>query len=227
MTTLFPKKAGIGKMVTARTLYYLPIIHSQSEMGALGKALKKVTQQRLGQRVWRRKVDLVGRFWISVEEIIFQTLSLPYDRTRVYQDGLPVCDKEAEIVAEIARMGSPNHQLLLRLKEKGATVMGTESAELLIEEYKLTKKVLKAGNAKEAVKIEALQQAASDQLLEKRDAFIAARIDGTLQAGETGLLFLGMLHNSAALLPADIQVIYPLAGLLEKGGPLDDEANEP
>jgi len=212
--------------VTSRTLYYLPIIHSQSEMGALGKALKKVTQQRLGHRVWRRKVDLVERFWISVEEIIFQTLSLPYDRTRVYQDGLPVCDKEEEIVAEIARMGSPNHQLLLRLKEKGATVMGTESAELLIEEYKLTKKVLKAGDAKEAVKIEALQQATSDQLLEKRDAFIAARITATLQAGETGLLFIGMLHSPAALLPADIQVIYPLAGLLEKGGPLDDEANE-
>lgn len=195
-------------------------------MGALGKALKKVTQQRLGQRVWRRKVDLVERFWLSVEKIIFKTLSLPYGQTRVYQDGLPVCDKEAEIVAEIARMGSPNHQLLLKLKEKGATVMGTESAELLIEEYKLTKKVLKAEDAKEAVKIEALQQVASDQLLEKRDAFIAARIDATLQAGETGLLFLGMLHKSAALLPADIQVIYPLVGLLEKGGPLDDEASE-
>jgi len=37
-----------------------------------------------------------------------------------------------------------------------------------------------------------------------------ALIDQTLQAGETGLLFLGLLHNPAVLLPEDIDVRYPL-----------------
>ena len=201
-----------------RMLFYFPIVHSQSEMGALGQSVMKVTQQKLGRRVWQRKVELVGRFWSSIEDIVFKKLSLPYARTRVYQDGLPVCDKEEEIIADIARMGSPNHQILLRLKGKGATIMGTESAELLIEEYKLAKKILEAGDAKAASRTEAMQKVACDLLLEKRDTFIAARIGQTLQAGETGILFLGMLHNPVARLPADIQVLYPLGGLLEKGG---------
>ncbi len=196
--------------MTSRTLYYFPIIHSQSEMGALGQSIMEVTQRKLGQRVWRQKVDLVGRFWSSIEDIVFNDLSLPYARTRVYQDGLPICDKEADIVADIAKMGSQNHLLLIRLKGKGATIMGTESAELLIEEYRLAKKILEARSARETIKIDVKQKATSDQLLEKRDTFIAARIDQTLQAGETGILFLGMLHNPIAHLPADIRVLYPL-----------------
>jgi hypothetical protein len=214
---MYGTNTWIGKAMTSRTLFYFPIVHSQSEMGALGQSIMKVTQQKLGRRVWRRKVDLVGRFWSSIEDIVFKNLSLPYALTRVYQDGLPVCDKEEEIVADIARMGSPNHRLLLRLKEKGAMIMGTESAELLIEEYQLAKKILEVKDARAAMKIEAKQKVASNLLLEKRDAFIAARIAGTLQAGETGILFLGMLHNPVARLPADIQVLCPLGGLLTKG----------
>ena len=59
--------------------------------------------------------------------------------------------------------------------------MGTESAELLIEEYHLIKKILESGDVKEAIEIEARQKAASDLLLKKRDAFIAERIATTLQ----------------------------------------------
>lgn len=199
--------------MASRTLIYFPVMHSQSEMGALGQSIMKVTQQRLGREVWDRKVDLVARFWTSVEAIVFNDLALPYAQVRVYQDGLPICDKVAEIVADIAKMGSPNHQLLLRLKEKGATIMGTESAELLVEEYHLAKRILEAKDAREAMQIEARQKASSDLLLERRDAFIAARIDQTLQVGETGLLFLGMLHDPLGRLSADLQVICPLGRL--------------
>ncbi|MEK6655328.1 MAG: hypothetical protein AABY92_09300, partial [Thermodesulfobacteriota bacterium] len=125
-------------------------------------------------------------------------------------DGLPVCGKEIDIVTEIAKKGSPNHQLLARLMGKGATVMGTESAELLIEEYNLIKRTLEAGDVKKALEIETMQKAASALLLGKRDAFIAARIAQTLQSGETGILFLGILHNLAGLLPEDIHVLYPI-----------------
>lgn len=203
--------------MAARTLFYFPVMHSQPDMGALGQSIMRVTQQKLGRGVWQRKVDLVGRFWSSIEDIVFKSLALPYAQTRVYQDGLPICDKEAEIVADIARMGSPNHRLLLRLKEKGATIMGTESAELLIEEYQLAKRILAAKDAGEAMEIEGQQKAASDRILEQRDAFIAARIDQTLQAGETGILFLGLLHNPLARLPPDIHVLCPLGGLPGEG----------
>jgi hypothetical protein len=195
--------------MTSRTLLYFPIVHSQLDMGALSESIRKVTLQKLGERVWRRKINLVKRFWSDVENIL-NKLTLSYAQTRVYQDGLPVCGKELDIVTELAKKGSPNHQILVRLMEKGATVMGTESAELLIEEYHLIKRILETGDVKDAIAIEVRQKAASDLLLKKRDEFIAARIDQTLQAGETGLLFLGLLHNPAVLLPEDIHVHYPL-----------------
>ena len=87
--------------------------------------------------------------------------------------------------------------------------MGTESPELLLEEYALLKKVLEGKDAKEISKAEAAQEAASNLILKKRDAFIADRIGETLQAGETGVLFLGILHDLSGRLPVDIQVQYP------------------
>ncbi|HBB16757.1 MAG TPA: hypothetical protein DCZ97_07040 [Syntrophus sp. (in: bacteria)] len=195
--------------MTSRTLLYFPIVHSQSDMGALSESVRKVTLQKLGERVWRQKVNLVKCFWSDVETYL-NKLTLSYARTRVYQDGLPICEKELDIIMELAKKGSPNHQILARLVEKGATIMGTESAELLIEEYHLIKKILETGDVKDAMAIEARQKGASDLLLEKRDEFIAARIAQTLQPGETGILFLGMLHNIAGLLPEDIKVLYPM-----------------
>ncbi len=193
----------------SRTLLYFPIIHSQLDMGALSESIRKVTLQKLGERVWRQKVNLVKRFWSDVENVL-NKLTLSYAQTRVYQDGLPVCGKELDIVTELAKKGSPNHQILVRLMEKGATVMGTESAQLLIEEYHLIQRIIENGDVQDAVAIEGRQKEASDLLLKKRDEYIAARIDQTLQAGETGLLFLGLLHNPAVLLPEDIDVRYPL-----------------
>ncbi|PKN60259.1 MAG: hypothetical protein CVU53_04005 [Deltaproteobacteria bacterium HGW-Deltaproteobacteria-11] len=195
--------------MASRTLLYFPIIHTQADMGALSESVRKVTLQKLGERVWRQKVNLVKRFWSDVENIL-NKLTLSWAQTRVYQDGLPVCGKELDIVTELAKKGSPNHQILFRLMEKGATVMGTESAELLIEEYHQIKRILETGDVKDAIAIEVRQKAASGLLLKKRDEFIAARIDQTLQTGETGVLFLGLLHNPVGLLPEDIHVHYPL-----------------
>ncbi len=203
--------------MTSRTLLYFPIIHTQTDMGALSESIRKVTLQKLGERVWRRKINLVKQFWADLESNLNKR-SLDYNQTRLYQDGLPVCGKELDIVTELAKKGSPNHELLVRLMEKGATVMGTESAELLIEEYHLIKKILETGNVHDAMAIEARQKAAGDLLLAKRDAFIAEKIATTLQAGETGVLFLGMLHNLASLLPADIEVSYPMNRPLGKKG---------
>lgn len=192
-----------------RILYHYPIVHSQSEMGAFSETIRKVTLEKLGGRVWRRKVALIGQLWRGIEESV-DALALDYARTRVYQDGLPVCGKESEIVSDIARLGSPNHQLLLRLQARGAAIMGTESPDLLLEEYALLKKVLQGEDAKEVLQAEAMHEAASNFILKKRDTFIAARIGETLQVGETGVLFLGILHDLSGLLPADIQVQLPI-----------------
>ena len=51
-----------------------------------------------------------------------------------------------------------------------------------------------------------------DTLLERRDRYVADRINRTLGAGETGILFMGMLHEVTRSLEPDIQVVYPLGG---------------
>ena len=125
----------------SRSLIHIPIIHTQEDMGALGQAVQEITIQKLGQEGWERNVILIKKIWDSIEQAI-ESWSLPYPKVRLYQDGLPICGREQEIVTELAKIGSRNHQLLLRLHGKGAAIMGTESADLLMKEYKLIKQVL-------------------------------------------------------------------------------------
>lgn len=192
----------------SRTLIYLPIIHTQADMGALQKSVAQATMAKLGRTALARKADAIDRVWTQIETAI-DSLDLAFDRVRLYQDGLPICGREAEIVTELAQAGSRNHRLLLRLMAQGATLMGTESGDLLVKEYQAAKQSL-AVRAPRAVGVAALRQTRSDNLLKHRDQFIAQRINDTLQPGETGILFLGMLHALEQYLQKDIRVIYPL-----------------
>jgi len=88
--------------------------------------------------------------------------------------------------------------------------MGTESSELLVEEYELVKQILATGDTSSIVKMANNQKALSESLLRRRDQYIADRINKTLRAGETGIIFLGLLHALGRWLDKDIQVIYPV-----------------
>ncbi|NQS99233.1 MAG: hypothetical protein HQ591_12340 [candidate division Zixibacteria bacterium] len=195
-----------------RTLIYIPILHTQADMGALADSVRKATLKKLGFKGWKRKVNLIDRMWITIEKTL-DNLNLPYQRVRLYQDGLPVCDREAEIVRELAGRGSRNHKILLRLMESGATIMGTESLELLMEEYELAKQSLAQGKTLKSIGMKARLLPAgglSESLLKRRDLFIAERINNTLCSGETGILFLGMLHSLYDRLDKDIRILYPI-----------------
>ena len=80
--------------------------------------------------------------------------------------------------------------------------MGTEDAQLLMEEYEMQKQRL--ARADKSVTPE--QEKRLDHLLAARDSFIAERIAATLQEGEVGLLFLGALHRLDAFRAADIRL---------------------
>jgi len=191
-----------------RTLIYFPIVHTQADMGALSESIQRLKVKRLGRKGWERNVILVDKLWAQIEQAI-ERLILPYERVRLYQDGLPVCGREVEIITELAKAGSRNHRLLLCLREKGATIMGTESSELLVEEYQLVKEVFASAKPDLATRGEARRKALKDSLLKRRDQYIARRINGTLLGGETGLIFLGMLHSVGPWLDQDIRVVYP------------------
>lgn len=178
-------------------------------MGAISESVQRLKISKLGRRGWERNVNLIDQLWTQIEQAI-ANLNLPYERVRVYQDGLPHCAQELAIVAELAKAGSRNHRLLLQLKERGATIMGTESPELLVEEYQLATQTFCGADLKELARREARQKAVRDSLLERRDRYIAARINSTLVKGETGVLFLGVLHCVTNLLDQDIRAIYPI-----------------
>lgn len=192
-----------------RKLIHIPIIHTQSDMGALAGEIQRLTIEKLGLQEWERSVRAVGQLWMIIRQTI-EAMDLSYPQMRLYQDGLPNCGREVEIVTDVAQAGSPNHQLLLELMEKGATLVGTEDPELLLEEYQLIQQVLDARDLGETEQVEIRQQALSQVLLARRDQYIAQRINDTLREGETGVLFLGLLHGLEGRLAEDIHIVYPI-----------------
>ena len=190
----------------SRRLFYFPIIHNQADMGALSDSIRQASMKKLGRSGWNRKIDLIDKLWTETEKSVEQ-LSVPLNRVRIYQDGLPVSGEEKNLVAELAKTGSRNHALILRLMNAGATVMGTESLELLLQEYELAKRDLgseRPGGLKTSDKVKRAS------LLSRRDQFIAKRINDTLLLGEIGIIFLGMLHYLEPWLDKDIEVVYPI-----------------
>ena len=192
-----------------RTLIYIPIVHTESDMGNLGQSVRQAAIRKLGLTGWKRKVNLIDKIWTTIEKTV-DDLNLPYEKVLLYQDGLPVCGRETEIVTELARGGSRNHQLLLRLISRGARAIGTESLELLMEEYEFARQTVASGECPEPVGMKVRRKALSDSLLKRRDQFIADRINSTLGDDETGIIFLGMLHCIEDLLDKDIRVLYPV-----------------
>jgi hypothetical protein len=186
-----------------RRLLHVPIIHNQADMGELGDAFKRALTSRIGAHGWQVNVDLVEQVWTAIEQGL-SSLNLRYELVRIYQDGLAVCGHELRIVTELARAGSRNHRLLLRLHQRGATIMGTESAQLLVEEYQLARQLL--ADSRPANHRDAAEQSLARALLQRRDEFIAARINASLKSRETAIVFLGLLHSLRGKLAPDIEV---------------------
>ncbi|UOA09597.1 hypothetical protein [Methylobacter sp. S3L5C] len=182
-----------------RALIYFPIIHSPEDLGTLDKAVSDLRTDKQTDNY----LAAVEHFWAMVETTI-EDFGLDYTSLKLYQDGLPVCGKEKQIVVDVAESGSKNYKLLQILMQKGAVLMGTESPELLVQEHALATKLLQPRKSTES-SLEVAQI-----LLNKRDEYIAQRIDKTLQDNEMAILFLGLMHNIETKLPKDIVLIQPL-----------------
>jgi hypothetical protein len=160
-----------------------------------------------GEVAWKASREALAEFWNAME-IAMDRLPIDYTKLRLYQDGLPVCGLEEKIVRDLAQQGGTNYRILLKLKERGAKIEGTEDPDLLRKEYELIMAGVHAGAG--SLGADAAKDGNAEvlrDLLDRRDRFVAQRIDKTLQTGETGILFLGALHRAAAMLPNTIQVI--------------------
>jgi hypothetical protein len=199
-----------------RTLHVVPIIHTAEDLGSLAPAIElaKVKAGLSGSSSVSRRT--VRDFWVTLQDAI-EAWPLDASTLSVYQDALPVSHErlagvEHQIIDELAAKGSRNHQILQWLRSRGARVLGTESPELLIEEYHLMKaaieRSLEDDHAPDAEADEQTRRLHAEMLL-KRDQFIARRIDQTLDVGACGMIFIGLLHRIEPHLPGDINVNYP------------------
>lgn len=185
-----------------RTLIYVPILHTGADLGSLSKEVTQRGIARLGEEVWAQHRETVAGFWRSVWEF-FDALDVT--DMKIYQDGM-VADGQIgrRIVEDTAKASSPNYQLVQKLLDRGASLVKTEDFGLVKCEYDRLVAMTQAKSMRSKLIAVARYKLAKTSLLTKRDAFIAARIDETLQAGQTGILFIGALHEVGVA--ADIRI---------------------
>ncbi len=90
------------------------------------------------------------------------------------------------------------------MMQQGAALIGTESPELLMQEYHAIRRNLTQGypdpataspNSSQPRRVKWMKHLTKPTLMQQRDQFIANRIDETLGNDQLGLLFIGMLHR--------------------------------
>ncbi|HBL52096.1 MAG: hypothetical protein A3D24_00025 [Candidatus Blackburnbacteria bacterium RIFCSPHIGHO2_02_FULL_39_13] len=179
-------------------LYIIPIAHTYADMGNLSDKIP----------FDERYEAMVTGYWVG----IFRYLnSLPSDflaGLQIYQDGL--VNVSREIVDRIVNeTKTANYEILRWLKGKGAAILGTEDANLLMEDYQALQAIVNCteGEVKAVARLEYFKK--SSWLLEERDKSIAQRIKETLPRGKTGLLFIGAAHDVGPLLSNEIRVTTP------------------
>ena len=177
-----------------RRLVLIPIVHSQEDMGSLGRKLRI-------DRIAKLRAQL---HWNAVRRRI-QRLQLNWAEVKVYQDGLP--DTNPSIIEKIlAEIHSPNYDVLRWLVAQGATLLGTEAPHLLQEEYRYLQAVFNAPDDATRQRARRVYSERADPLLAERDAYIARRIAETLPPDGIGLLFVGQAHYVARFFPSDVEV---------------------
>jgi hypothetical protein len=200
-----------------RQLIHIPIVHSQTDLGPIQARVRRAYIEKGGEEAWSASRKALAEFWDAIEKAT-DVLPLDYTKLRLYQDALPVCGLEERIVRDLAEQGGANYRILLKLAERGARIDGTEDPDLLRKEYELIMTGSPLGAGSGSAGADGAEHAAIFcDLLDRRDRLIAQRIDKTLQAGETGILFLGALHHATAMLPDTIHVTS-LSEFLRAGG---------
>ncbi len=180
-------------------LIYVPILHIQKEVGNIANLLRGGADKSPFTEDAAAQEKSINEMWDGIESKI-EELNLSYPLVRIYQEALPVCGREAEIVTKLAEKGSRNHQFILKLMKNGARIEGTEDPDLLVKEYDYLMQLfntLSINGRGEALK---KYQEKSKKLILQRDAFIAVRIKTTIKHGEIPLLFMSVNHQLEKLL---------------------------
>ena len=187
-----------------RRLIYIPIVHTNSDMGSLASALEQSTAAVCGEERWERHKTTASHFWQMMSDYL-ETLDTR--NLKVYQDGF-VSDGDLgkNIIEEGVRRGSKNYEIILNLLNRGAKIISTEDMALLQEEYGYISQTMKAKTPSQRRLAYKEYESRKSQLTMERDSFIAGTINETLENDEVGLLFIGAYHDVVPHLTKDIAV---------------------
>jgi len=187
-----------------RTLIYVPVIHTSADLGSMAKDISKRGIRYIGEEIWTKHRKTVEGFWDAISDYFD---SLDVKGMKIYQDGM-VGEGEVgkKIVEDTAKAGSKNYQLVAKLLERGAFLVKTEDFKFVKQEYDRLLAITRAKSILRKVMAFLKYKLVKTILLNKRDAFIAKRIDETLRSGEKGILFIGAFHKIKNRLPKNIQV---------------------
>lgn len=187
-----------------RTLIYIPIVHTDPDLGSLSSDVEEKASELLGKR-WQEHKKTVKQYW---QEIFKYFEGRDLKKVKIFQDSLPVGGEAARTMIEkLAQTGSPNYQLLKDLNKKGAQLLKTEDLALLKKEYRLTRNLMAKKNIFLAILAFLEYKLKKNKLLEARDKYIAKRINQGLKEGETGICFLGAYHQILSKLANNIRIV--------------------
>jgi hypothetical protein len=187
-----------------RTLLYVPVIHTSADLGSIAKDVTKRGIADLGEDVWKDHIKTVEGFWDAISHYFD---SVDVTGIKIYQDGMVAGGEIGQnIVEEIAKAGSRNHELVLNLLKRGAFLVKTEDFNFVKEERDRLLALIRAKSITHKLIAFIKYKLVKNRLLNKRDNYIAKRIDETLNNGETGIIFIGAYHNIKKWLPKDIQI---------------------
>ncbi|MEK6584555.1 MAG: hypothetical protein AABY66_06815 [Nitrospirota bacterium] len=187
-----------------RTLIYVPIIHTSADLGSLAEEVTKRGISDLGSEIWSKHEETVLSFW---DVIIKYFDSIEVSGFKLYQDGMPAEGEVGQrIVDEVVKSGSKNYEVIANLIHRGAILVRTEDVDLVKKEHNMLLRITRAKTLVNKFTGLIRYKLAKDNLLNKRDEFIAERIEETLNEGETGVIFIGAYHNIRQRLPKDFQI---------------------
>ena len=188
-----------------KKLLYVPVIHMDADLGSLSGEMVKRGIKDYGEEFWNRHRQTISGFWDTLASFFS---AIKVEGFKVYQDGMVADgDMGRKIVDEGVKSGSKNYIIVDDLLKRGAVLVKTEAFNLVKEERDYIVGLMGASSAAKRTVAFLKYKARKNSLLRDRDAYIAQRITKTLNAGETGVLFIGAFHNVRTFLPEDIHVL--------------------
>lgn len=175
-----------------------------ADLGSLASDVAKRGITGLGEEAWQRHIETVKGLWDSIAGY-FEELEV--SNFKVYQDGM-IADGAMgqKILDEGLKSGSRNYEIISKLIQRGAVLVKTEDFALVKKERDMFLRMTSAKKLTEKVLSHLVYRLTKNDLLRKRDRFIANGINETLNQGETGILFIGAYHEIIPMLDKDIQV---------------------